>query len=335
MPQALLAIDVGGSTSRAYLVDTAGRCLGQGRDRGGNPASNNPEFAATSIIAAVEGAVADAGGGPFDIIVALIALAGPRAHVALGKLEAVFHAAGLTGPIVFAGDLLAMFASAAPATDGYCVVAGTGAGAVRIHAGEIDRVVDAAGWLLGDSGSGYWLGQQAARAVVAELEGHGETTVLTPALLDAFEIPRSDERQNGRPLHLIALIDAVYALRPIELARFAPLVIAHRSDPVALKLIARAEQYLITDFATVFDKGMPGPVALGGGVMPHLTGVPIGIADVVRAAGHLPDIHLVADGAVGAIVLAMRAVGITVDQAMFDSIAASVSEGRARSSVLP
>ncbi len=333
MPKALLAIDVGGSTTRAYLVDPAGRCLGRGRDRGGNPASNNPEFAASSIIAAVEAALADAGGGPLDIAIALIALAGPQAHVALQRLQTVFRAAGLTGPIVFAGDLLAMFASITPAANGYCVVAGTGAGAVRIRAGEIGRVVDAAGWLLGDSGSGYWLGQQAARAVVAELEGHGETTVLTPALLEAFNIRWSDERRNGRPLHLIALIDAVYALRPIELARFAPLVIAHRHDPVAAKLIAEAEQYLVADFATVFDAAMPGPIALGGGVMPHLTGVPTGIADVVRAAGHAPDIHLVADGAVGAIVLALRAMGITVDQPMFDSIVASVNERKIKSRV--
>jgi N-acetylglucosamine kinase-like BadF-type ATPase len=335
MPQALLAIDVGGSTTRAYLVDTAGRCLGQGRNRGGNPASNNPEFAAASIISAVDAAVADAGGGPLDIIIALIALAGPQAHVALTRLETVFRAAGLTGPIVFSGDLLAMFASITPTTNGYCVVAGTGAGAVRIRAGEIETVVDAAGWLLGDNGSGYWLGQQAARAVVAELEGHGEATVLTPELLKAFDIEWSDKRHKGRPLHLVRLIDAVYALRPIELARFAPLVVAHRRDPVAAKLIAGAEQYLVADFATVFDAAMPGPIALGGGVMPHLTGVPTGIDDVVRAAGHAPDIHLVADGAVGAIVLAMRTMGIGVDQPMFDSITASVSERKARSQISP
>jgi glucosamine kinase len=173
-----------------------------------------------------------------------------------------------------------------------------------------------------------------ASAVVAELEGHGETTVLTPALLEAFAIQWSGEQKHGRPLHLRALIDAVYALRPIELARFAPLVVAHRSDPVAAKLIAEAERYLVTDFAVIFDAEMPGPIALGGGVMPHLTGAASGIAEIVRAAGHVPDIHLVADGGVGAVVLAMRTMGITVDEAMFRSIAASVSERRGRVSSL-
>ena len=114
MRKTLLAIDVGGSTSRAYLVDAAGHCLGHGRNRGGNPASNTPDLAASAIISAVDAAVADAGGGPFDIVVAQIALAGPQAHVAIGRLETAFRAAGLTGPIVFAGDVQAMFASVTP-----------------------------------------------------------------------------------------------------------------------------------------------------------------------------------------------------------------------------
>jgi N-acetylglucosamine kinase-like BadF-type ATPase len=331
MRQALLAIDVGGSTTRAYVVDTAGRCLGHGRSRGGNPASNNPDFAASSIIAAVEAALADSGGEPFDIIVAQIALAGPQAHVALARLETAFRTLGLSGPILFAGDLLAMFTSVTLATEGYCVVAGTGAGAIRIRKGEIDRVVDLAGWQLGDLGSGYWLGHEAARAAVAEMEGRGPATALTPALLEAMNIPDAGDGVQGRSLPLRLFIDAVYARRPIELAAFAPLVFSHRSDSVAAQLLEEAERYLLIDFSTAFDPAMPGPVALGGGAMPYLTGVPAKVAEVVRAAGHDPDIHLAPDGAVGAIVLALRAVGIAVDQPMFDAIAASVRARKAKS----
>lgn len=325
MGKVLLAIDVGGSTSRAYLVDEAGRCLGHGRDRGGNPASNSPEQAAAAIISAVQAAIAEAGGN-LDIAVALIALAGPRSRVAVDRLEAAFRIAGLTGPIVFSGDLLAMFTSITAATDGYCVVAGTGAGAVRIRNREIDKVVDAAGWLLGDNGSGYWLGQQAARAVVAEIEERGEPTALTPALLEATGVQKSDGHYYGRWTYLQAFIDAIYALRPIELARFAPVVIAHRDDPVAAKLLAESERWLTSYFALVFDPEVPGPVALGGGVIPHLTGLPAAIEAHVRAAGHEPVVRIAADGSIGAAVLAMRAVGIIVDDAMVATIAASIRE---------
>ena len=331
MSEALLAIDVGGSTSRAYLVDKAGRCLGLGRNRGGNPASNDPSEAAAAIISAVEAAIFDAGSPSLDVVIALIALAGPRVRVALATLETAFRGLGLRGEIVFGSDLLAMFASASEAENGYCVVAGTGAGVVRVRGGAIDRVVDANGWLLGDSGSGYWLGHQAARAAVADLDHRGPQTALTPAVLASLGIEWSEARApNSRPLPLSRLVDAIYAMRPIELARFAPLVIAHRADTVAGELLTKAERFLVDDFAAAFDSSNRGPVALGGGVMPHLTGVAGGIAEILRAAGHEPDIRLVTDGSVGAIVLAMRAVGLTVDAAMFTTVAASVA---ARASV--
>jgi len=329
MGEVLLAIDVGGSTSRAYLVDKTGHCLGRGRNSGGNPASNNPDFAASSIISAVQAAVADAGGGPFDISIAQIALAGPQAHVALAKLEQGFRALGLKGPIVFAGDLLAMFASVSLAQQGYCIVAGTGAGVIRVRGGEIDRVVDLAGWLLGDLGSGYWLGHEAAKAAVAHMEGRGEATALTPVLLEALNIAPDDGSMQGRPMPLRQFIDGIYALRPIELARFAPLVVKHRGDAVADRLLATAENYLVSDFATAFDPAVPGPIALGGGVIAHLTGLPAAIGNVVRRAGLEPDIHFVVDGSVGAIVLAMRAAGLTVDDAVFARIAASLTAPKA------
>src|SRR3569623_963741 len=295
MAKRLLAIDVGGSTSRAYLVDTTGRCLGRGRTGGGNPASNR-EQATDAIISSVEVAVAQAGGAPREIELALIALAGPRVHLAEAKLESALRSLGLTGPLVFSGDLLAMFASVTPAPNGYCVVAGTGAGAVRIRNGAVER------------------------------EGRGERTALTRAFLDALGVPASDAwADNGRPMMLKLFVDAIYAMRPIELARLAPVVIANRDDPVAAALIAQATAYLVSDFTAAFDPAMPGPVALGGGVIAHLSGLPDALATVVLAAGHAPAVRPVVDGSIGAIVLAMRAYGLTVDKALFDSIAASLA----------
>jgi len=323
--EALLAIDVGGSTTRAFVLDLAGHCLGYGRSTGGNPASNTPELAATALIGAVKDAVADAGGA-FDLKVAQLGLAGPRAHVAQGRIETAFREAGLSGPIAIAGDLLAMFASASPAIDGYGVVVGTGAGAVRIRGGEIVRVADAAGWLIGDFGSGYWLGHEAAKAVCAELDGRGETTALTTALLDRLGIPRENiGAVDSRPSALRLFIDKIYSMRPIEMAQFAPQVIACATDPVAARLKRTAEAYVVKDFATVYDKAMPGPVAMGGGVAAHLPGIATGIAEIISAAGHVPSIHLVADGSIGAAVLGFRTLGVTVDAALFDTIAASIN----------
>ena len=330
MISALLAIDVGGSTSRATLVDMAGNCIGQGRNRGGNPGSNPPDEAAAAIIAAAEAAVADAG-APLNITVALLAMAGPRVNAAAARIEDAFRALGLSGPLIFSGDLNAMLPSVTAATSGYCVICGTGAGAVRIRDGGIEGVIDAAGWLLGDFGSGYWLGHQAAIAVAAALEGRGPETALTKAVLDSLNIPVNDQRAfDGRAMPLRLFIDTIYAMRPIELANFARLVIANRDDGVAAGLLAQSERYLLGDFRQVFAPDMPGPVVLGGSIVAHLLGLPSAIADVVRSAGHEPDIRFSGDGSVGAAVLALRHQGVTVDEAKIKFVAASVAARAAR-----
>jgi glucosamine kinase len=325
MITALLAIDVGGSTSRATLVDMAGNCLGQGRNRGGNPGSNPPAEAAAAIIAAAEASVREAG-VPLDIKVAMVAIAGPRHPDVMRLMEEAFRRFGLTGPLVLTGDTHAMLPSVTAARDGYCIFAGTGSGAIRVRNGDIEGVVDAAGYLLGDLGSGYWLGHQAAIAVTAAIEGRGPATALTRSILGALDIEYTEERGlDGRPAALQLFINAIYRLRPIELAKFAPLVIADRADPVAAALLAQAERYLLADFRHVFDPGMAGPVILGGSIVPHLTGLPNAVAEVLRDAGHAPDIRIAGNPLVGAAVLALRHQGVMVDEAMVAAIAASVA----------
>ncbi len=325
MNTALLAIDVGGSTSRAVLMDLEGNCLGQGRNRGGNPGSNPPAEAAAAIIAAAQTAAAEAG-VPLDIKVALLAMAGVRNPEVQRRLDEAFRALGLTGPLVFTGDTQAMLPSVTAATDGYCIFAGTGSGAVRIRDGEVDAVVDAAGYLLGDLGSGFWLGHHAAIAVTAALEGRGPETALTTAVLESLGIPLSDDLNiDRRVMPLRDFIDAVYAMRPIELAKFAPLVLANPDDPVAAGLLAQSERYLLDDFRHIYDPAMPGPVVLGGSVAAHLGGLPVAVSEVVRATGHVPDVRLAGDPSVGAAVLALRHQGVTVDEAMLTRIATSVA----------
>jgi glucosamine kinase len=325
MITALLAIDVGGSTSRATLVDMDGNCLGQGRNRGGNPGSNPPAEAAAAIIAAAEAAVTEARAA-LDIKVAMVAIAGPRHPDVMRLMDEAFRRFGLTGPLVLTGDTHAMLPSVTAALDGYCIFAGTGSGAIRVRNGDIEGVVDAAGFLLGDLGSGYWIGHQAAIAVTAALEGRGPATALTRAVLEAADVQHTDERgSDGRPVALQDFIHAIYRMRPIELAKFAPVVIANRDDAVAAGLLAQAERYLLADFRMVFDPGMTGPVILGGSIIPHLRGLPDAVAAVLREAGHAPDIRIAGNPLVGAAVLALRHQGVDVDEGMVAAIAASVA----------
>jgi len=189
MITALLAVDVGGSTSRATLVDYSGTCLGQARSGGGNPGSNPPDAAAAAIIAAAGAAVSRRQDAALDIRVAMLAVAGPRSAEVERRLNEAFRAMVThRAAMVMTGD-----------TPGHAAFRHRGARRLlhlRGHrfgcrAGRtwrgLNSVVDAVGYLIGDLGSGYWLGHHAAIAVAAALEGRGPKTALS----------RSRARQPG------------------------------------------------------------------------------------------------------------------------------------------
>lgn len=71
---------------------------------------------------------------------------------------------------------------------GVLVTAGTGSIAFgRNDVGEEARS-GGWGWLLGDEGSGWWIGREAVRAALAEWESSGPATKISQLLLDTFEL---------------------------------------------------------------------------------------------------------------------------------------------------
>ncbi|MFI5085467.1 MAG: N-acetylglucosamine kinase [Actinomycetales bacterium] len=318
----LLAVDAGGTSTRAVLLDATGRCLGLGLAGGGNPISSGIEGALASLEAAVRSAKSMAGTGSSTFAHAVMAMAGASAQTIPDQLAERLAGLGLTGKLVIEPDLLATFFSGTFHPEGYALVAGTGAVAARIGAGRLAAVADGTGWLLGDEGSGYWIGHRVVRAVVAALDGRGPDTALTAGLLAALGIdPASTARSHGRPEAVQRLIKELYALRPVELSRFAPLAVAAVDDDVARLILDQAAAALARTLAAVGDETVPGPVVFGGSVLtagPRLaSAVQASLPPALRRAG---EPLLVADGVIGAAVLALRHAGMTVDRDVFDRI---------------
>src|SRR5947209_14002442 len=121
-----LAVDAGGTSSRAVVIDSEGRCRGYGRAAGGNPTAIGVDAAAASVAAAIAQALTAAGpdAATEGILLAHAGGAGlPFPEAVLQRLEPL----GIPAPIIPAGDLLAIFASGTPAGDGAALIAGTGA----------------------------------------------------------------------------------------------------------------------------------------------------------------------------------------------------------------
>jgi N-acetylglucosamine kinase-like BadF-type ATPase len=185
------------------------------------------------------------------------------------------------------------------------------------------------GWLLGDTGSGYWIGHQVVRAVVAALDGRAPKTALTDLLLTSLQLEATSDRLHGRPLALMQLIEVLYAIRPIKLARFAPLAFQVQDDDVARGILMAAASALADTLAAVRDPGVDGPVVLGGSVLG--SGILAGaspLAPLLKAELGQAEFIPVLDGVVGAAVVGLHRAGIPVDAAVFHRIKQSVAELR-------
>lgn len=327
----LLGIDAGGTSTRAALLTSDGTCLGVGRGGRGNPVSDGEEAAAQAIGSAISGALAHAPHvPPGEIVAVTLAMAGgSAAGLADEWLRPSLTNLGIHASAQVEPDLLAMFASGTHEPDGYGLVAGTGSTAVRVRGGEVDLTADGLGWLLGDRGSGFWIGHQVALAVALELDGRGPETSLTPAVLAALEIDAAGQPDiNGRPAALARLVAAVYRSSPLRLATLAPLAFADPDDDVAAAIIEAAVAALAQLVLDVALPELPGPLVVGGGVATQ-NRVHESVVAAVDAAGVTGPVHRVDDGLVGAGVLALRRTGITVDEAIFDRLVETTATARA------
>jgi N-acetylglucosamine kinase-like BadF-type ATPase len=166
-----------------------------------------------------------------------------------------------TSALVVNDALIALEAGIGSAP-GIVIVAGTGSIAYgRDGAG---RAACAGGWghLLGDEGSGYWLGRQALHAVVRASDGRGPATTLTARLFAHFGITQSRD-----------LVHEVYyrLSQPSAIAALSGIVhtAAADGDAVASGILdAAAEELVVAGLAVAGRLGLEAcPVLLAGGVL--------------------------------------------------------------------
>jgi N-acetylglucosamine kinase-like BadF-type ATPase len=178
------------------------------------------------------------------------------------------------------GDVVTAFAAGTAEPSGTVLVSGTGAGAVRIVDRRETNVADCHGWLLGDDGSGFWLGREAVRAVLAAPAGRGAPTALLPAVTGALlGTPLGPGAGRAGASRLVA---AVHRRPPIALARLAPQVgaAAAAGDDVAAGIVERAAAALVASVAAVRGPAERTPIVLAGSVLTAATPV----ADRTRTA---------------------------------------------------
>jgi N-acetylglucosamine kinase-like BadF-type ATPase len=253
----VIGIDAGATKTVALLADEQGRILAQARGGGANlhvQGEAQVEAVLRALLSELT-AVAPAGA----LCVGMAGVDRPHDEAVVREILARL---GYTGRIRVAHDALIALVAGAPDRVGIAILSGTGSITYGMDpAGKAARA-GGFGSLLGDEGSGYWLGNHALRAVVRASDGRGPATALTAMVFEALAVASVDE-----------LVPLVYEH---HLPRSAVAALAGRveraraqGDGVASELLSRAAQELVLSGQAVSRKlrfEQPHPVVLAGGV---------------------------------------------------------------------
>jgi glucosamine kinase len=267
----VLGGDLGGTSTRILVAGTDGRECGRGTAGAGNPVSN-PAGAAEALGDALRMALT--GVDPGRVKASVIGVAGGsalRTPPVAARFGQVWAAARLTCDPGYAPDLEVAFAAGTPEPDGSVLIAGTGATAGAVIDHRLARTADGHGWLLGDDGSGFWLGREAVRAALHTLDAGEPPGRLVGSVLRELDADGTGDEVASAPGRRGTdrrdrVIQAVHSRPGVELSVLAPLVSAayRDGDPQARSIVERAAAALLATLGRIRDPAETTPIVLAG-----------------------------------------------------------------------
>lgn len=303
----VVGVDSGGSGLRIALADTAsGAVLGTRASR--EPVRTGPGGISArhfldQVLPAVHALTEPHGGRPVVAVAVGAAGMATLGDELRAELPGAFASAWGVRRLALAADAVTAYAGALGQRPGAVVAGGTGMIALGTDLAAWRRA-DGWGHLLGDCGSGAWIGRAGLEAAMRAHDGRrgGSTALLARA-----------EKLFGP---VAGLPGALYPRtdRPAVLASFAPEVArCAAEDPVAADVLARAARHIAEAAEAVCPAGPGARVALTGGLFKM--GDPLLVPLRAALAELLPEARTVApegDPLAGAVALATALAGGTL-----------------------
>ena len=256
----VLGIDAGGTKTVCLLADERGQVVAEARAAGANLQAVGELQVEKTLYEVMEKAVGDRAIRPEAICLGIAGVDRPDdSAVVRGIMKRI----GYKARILVVNDALVALEAGAPGQPGVVVISGTGSISYgRNAAGESAR---SGGWgyVLGDEGSGYWIGRAALRAVLRESDHRGPKTALSSLLLQHFGVSQAQ-----------GLIHEVYHsnLKPAAIGSLARCVSAAfaQGDQVAIGILRGAANELEASALSVARRlgliGTPFTFILAGGI---------------------------------------------------------------------
>jgi N-acetylglucosamine kinase-like BadF-type ATPase len=181
----VLGIDAGGTKTVCHLADEHGTLIAEARAGGANLQAAGELQVEKVLHDVMEAAIGDR-----DIVPSAICLgiAGVDRHDDAAVVRGIMRRIGFKARILVVNDALVALEAGAPGDPGVVIISGTGS--IAYGRNRRNQGARAGGWghVLGDEGSGYWIGRAALRAVLREADRRGPRTALTPLLLRHFDV---------------------------------------------------------------------------------------------------------------------------------------------------
>jgi N-acetylglucosamine kinase-like BadF-type ATPase len=297
----VLGIDAGGTKTVCLLADEEGRVRASARGPGANLQAIGELEVEKVLHEVMDSALAGETRPPAAICLGMAGVDRPHDNAII---RGIMRRIGLKAPVLVVNDALAALVAGA-GDDGAGIVLIAGTGSICYGRNGAGRAARSGGWgyLLGDEGSGWWIGREALTAVMRAGDGRGPETRLASRVLGHFGFDDTSE-----------LIHEVYHrdTRRRAVAGLAGLVqqAADEGDVVARRILEAAAGELalaVRSVATRLDvRGLQFPLVLAGSLFKVL---PTLLADVrLRLAEVTPRCEarvLDVEPAMGAVRLAL------------------------------
>jgi N-acetylglucosamine kinase-like BadF-type ATPase len=251
----ILGIDGGATKTLAAVLDLERDVLHLGHAGPSNEDAVGTRLAVKAVLDAADQALARTGIAQEELAGAVLAVAGTDTD----SIDRHLHETR-TETWIVVGDVVGAWATATGALPGVGVISGTGSNVFGVGRpdGEL-RSWRAGGWghLLGDEGSGYWLGAESIRASLHDRDGSGPPTALSEAALEFFGA--TSVEALAASVYTTPLTKSEVAAFAIETSR-----LAGAGDAVARGLYLRAASELGEQIrAVIAHTGLTGAFPVG------------------------------------------------------------------------
>lgn len=256
----VLGIDAGGTKTVCYLADAEGHIVGEGRGGGANLQAQGELEVEKVLHAVIEQAIGDRAIHPAAVC---LGVAGVDREEDGRIVRGIMRRLGFRAHTLIVNDALVALVAGAGDEPGVVLIAGTGSIAYGVSSEGYAARSGGWGYVLGDEGSGYWIGRAALAAVMRESDGRGPKTRLTPLILHHFHLSRVD-----------GLVREVYdRVLPRQVAATLGAVVDRarsEGDIVASEILRSAGEELARAAASVIERldmrGRLFPTVLAGGI---------------------------------------------------------------------